>query len=64
MHLGIEATKMLGERRGIGRYVRNLLRQFVLQRPAMRCHASACAKLVLEPKLSAPAVISVASNLD
>ena len=36
MHLGIEATKMLGERRGIGRYVRNLLRQFVLQRPAMR----------------------------
>lgn len=36
MHLAIEATKLLGERRGIGRYVRNLLRQFVLQRPAMR----------------------------
>ncbi len=36
MHLAIEATKLLGERRGIGRYVRNLLRQFVLQRPTMR----------------------------
>lgn len=36
MHLAIEATKLLGERRGIGRYVRNLLRQFVLQRPGIR----------------------------
>lgn len=36
MHLAIEATKLLGERRGIGRYVRNLLRQFVQQRPGMR----------------------------
>lgn len=36
MHLAIEATKLLGERRGIGRYVRNLLRQFVLQQPTMR----------------------------
>ena len=36
MHLAIEATKLLGERRGIGRYVRNLLRQFVQQRPTMR----------------------------
>lgn len=36
MHLAIEATKLLGERRGIGRYVRNLLRQFVLQQPGMR----------------------------
>jgi len=36
MHLAIEATKLLGEKRGIGRYVRNLLRQFVLQRPTMR----------------------------
>ena len=33
MHLAIEATKLLGERRGIGRYVRNLLCQFVQQRP-------------------------------
>ncbi|WP_206044393.1 glycosyltransferase family 4 protein [Gemmatimonas groenlandica] len=36
MHLAIEATKLLGERRGIGRYVRNLLRQFVQQQPSMR----------------------------
>lgn len=36
MHLAIEATKLLGERRGIGRYVRNLLRQFVVQQPTMR----------------------------
>lgn len=36
MHIAIEATKLLGERRGIGRYVRNLLRQFVQQQPAMR----------------------------
>ena len=36
MHLAIEATKLLGEKRGIGRYVRNLLRQFVQQRPTMR----------------------------
>jgi len=36
VHLAIEAIKLLHERRGIGRYVRNLLRQFVLQRPAMR----------------------------
>jgi len=36
IHLAIEATKLLGEKRGIGRYVRNLLRQFVLQRPTMR----------------------------
>ena len=33
MRLAIEATKLLGERRGIGRYVRNLLCQFVQQRP-------------------------------
>ncbi len=36
MHLAIEATKLLGEKRGIGRYVRNLLRQFAQQRPTMR----------------------------
>jgi glycosyltransferase involved in cell wall biosynthesis len=36
MHLAIEATKLLGERRGIGRYVRNLLRQFVQQQPTLR----------------------------
>jgi glycosyltransferase involved in cell wall biosynthesis len=36
MHLAIEATKLLGEKRGIGRYVRNLLRQFVQQQPTMR----------------------------
>jgi glycosyltransferase involved in cell wall biosynthesis len=36
MHLAIEATKLLREKRGIGRYVRNLLRQFVQQRPTMR----------------------------
>ncbi len=36
MHLAIEATKLLGERRGIGRYVRNLLQQFVQQQPTMR----------------------------
>jgi glycosyltransferase involved in cell wall biosynthesis len=36
MHLAIEATKLLGERRGIGRYVQNLLRQFVQQQPTMR----------------------------
>ncbi len=36
MHLAIEASKLLREQRGIGRYVRNLLRQFVQQQPTMR----------------------------
>lgn len=36
MHLAIEAIKLLQERRGIGRYVRNLLPQFVERDPSLR----------------------------
>ncbi len=36
MHLAIEAIKLLQERRGIGRYVRNLLPQFAEQDPSMQ----------------------------
>jgi glycosyltransferase involved in cell wall biosynthesis len=36
MHLGVEATKMAGDGRGIGRYVRQLLRQFARLRPDLR----------------------------
>jgi glycosyltransferase involved in cell wall biosynthesis len=35
-HLAIEATRLLQEWRGIGRYVRNLLREFAEQRSALR----------------------------
>jgi len=35
-HLAVEATRLLQERRGIGRYVRSLLREFADQRPSMR----------------------------
>lgn len=35
-HLAIEATRLLQEQRGIGRYVRNLLREFAEQRPSLR----------------------------
>ena len=34
-HLAVEATRLLQERRGIARYVRNLLREFAIQRPAL-----------------------------
>ena len=36
VHLGIEAIKLLQERRGIGRYVRNVLQQCALRHPALR----------------------------
>lgn len=36
LHVGIEATRLLQERRGIGRYVRNLLVQMPRLRPSMR----------------------------
>ena len=36
MHLGVEATKMAGDGRGIGRYTRQLLRQFVVLSPDLR----------------------------
>ncbi len=36
MHLAIEATKLLQERRGIGRYVRNVLQQFARLQSPMR----------------------------
>lgn len=36
MHIGVEATKLLQERRGIGRYVRNVLRHIVALRPDVR----------------------------
>ncbi len=35
-HLGVEATRLLQEKRGIGRYVRNLLRDFAEQHPTLR----------------------------
>lgn len=35
-HLAIEATRFPAERRGIGRYVRSLLREFAKQRPSLR----------------------------
>lgn len=35
-HLAVESTRLLQERRGIARYVRNLLREFALQRPALQ----------------------------
>lgn len=35
-HLGVEATHLLFEQRGIGRYVRNVLRGLADQRPTMR----------------------------
>jgi glycosyltransferase involved in cell wall biosynthesis len=36
VHLGIEAIKLLQERRGIGRYVRNVLQQCALRHPELR----------------------------
>lgn len=36
MHLAIEAVKLLHERRGIGRYLRNLLSQFAERDPQLR----------------------------
>ncbi len=36
MHIAIEAIKLLGERRGIGRYMRNLLFQFAERDPSLR----------------------------
>ncbi len=36
MHIAIEATKLLQERRGIGRYVRNVLQQFAVREAALR----------------------------
>ena len=35
-HLGVEATRLLRERRGIGRYVRNMLRWLPVHRPDIR----------------------------
>lgn len=35
-HLAIESTRLLREQRGMGRYVRNLVREFALQRPSLR----------------------------
>ncbi|MBL0169231.1 MAG: glycosyltransferase family 4 protein [Gemmatimonadaceae bacterium] len=35
-HIGIEATRLLRERRGIGRYVRNMLRWIPVHRPDVR----------------------------
>ncbi|HYW31646.1 MAG TPA: glycosyltransferase family 1 protein [Gemmatimonas sp.] len=35
-HVGVEATRLLREKRGIGRYVRNVLLQLSLQRPDLR----------------------------
>ena len=37
MHLAIEAVKLLRDRRGIGRYVRNLLPRFVDRDPTFHC---------------------------
>jgi glycosyltransferase involved in cell wall biosynthesis len=34
-HLAVEASRLLQEQRGIGRYVRNLLREFCEQRPGL-----------------------------
>ena len=36
LHIGIEATRLLRERRGIGRYVRNMLRWMPVHRPNVR----------------------------
>ena len=36
MHLAIEAIKLLQERRGIGRYMRNLLPQLAMRDPQLR----------------------------
>ncbi len=36
MHIGVEATKLMQERRGIGRYVRNVLRQLPAVRDSVR----------------------------
>ena len=36
MHLGVEATRMVGDWRGIGRYTRQLLRHFARLRPELR----------------------------
>ncbi len=36
LHVGIEATRLLRDRRGIGRYVRNLLLQLHVLRPSLR----------------------------
>ncbi len=36
MHVAIEATRLLQERRGIGRYVRNVLVQFAVAHPTLR----------------------------
>lgn len=36
MHIAVEATRLLREKRGIGRYVRNLLRHMPLIRPNVR----------------------------
>ncbi len=35
-HLAIESTRLLRERRGIGRYVRNILREMAVQQPHLR----------------------------
>lgn len=35
-HVAIEATRLLQEQRGIGRYVRNVVREFATQRPHLR----------------------------
>ena len=35
-HIGFEATRLLRERRGIGRYVRNILRWIPVHRPGVR----------------------------
>ncbi|WP_396207115.1 glycosyltransferase family 4 protein [Gemmatimonas sp.] len=35
-HLAVEATRLVHERRGIGRYVRSMLPEFAVQRPALR----------------------------
>ena len=36
MHIGVEASKLVRERRGIGRYVRNVIRHLPLARPGVR----------------------------
>lgn len=35
-HVAIESTRLLQEQRGIGRYVRNVVREFAVQRPQLR----------------------------
>lgn len=35
-HVAVESTRLLQEQRGIGRYVRNVLREFATQRPLLR----------------------------